>query len=171
MIIALLLALSTCGVERWAVKAGYDADVQAVRPAAVATTVEALRTLPVPVSLRDNRRAPQELVTWAVDATLVAFKAEADHDYHLVLQDASGRSLVAEIPDPGCLPATSRFKASVARTRATFDRWYVVRPRMRHVRARVRLTGVGFFDKIHGQTGVAPNGIELHPVLSFEVIQ
>lgn len=29
------------------------------------------------------------------------------------------------------------------------------------------ITGVGFFDEIHGQTGVAPNGIELHPVLSF----
>ena len=29
------------------------------------------------------------------------------------------------------------------------------------------LTGVGFFDVIHGQTGVAPNGIELHPILSF----
>ena len=27
------------------------------------------------------------------------------------------------------------------------------------------VTGVGFFDVIHGQTGVAPNGIELHPVL------
>jgi hypothetical protein len=29
------------------------------------------------------------------------------------------------------------------------------------------VTGVGFFDIIHGQTGVAPNGIELHPVLRF----
>jgi hypothetical protein len=27
---------------------------------------------------------------------------------------------------------------------------------------------VGFWDEIHGQTGVAPNGIELHPVLRFE---
>lgn len=31
----------------------------------------------------------------------------------------------------------------------------------------VIITGVGFWDIIHGQTGVAPNGIELHPVLSF----
>jgi hypothetical protein len=31
----------------------------------------------------------------------------------------------------------------------------------------VQITGVGFFDFIHGQTGVAPNGIELHPVLSI----
>jgi hypothetical protein len=30
----------------------------------------------------------------------------------------------------------------------------------------VRITGVGFFDYIHGQHGVAPNGVELHPVLN-----
>ena len=34
--------------------------------------------------------------------------------------------------------------------------------------ARVRLTGVGFFDRAHGATGAAPNVIELHPVLKVE---
>jgi hypothetical protein len=29
------------------------------------------------------------------------------------------------------------------------------------------ITGVAFFDVIHGQCGVAPNGIELHPVVKF----
>jgi len=29
------------------------------------------------------------------------------------------------------------------------------------------MTGVGFFDFVHGQTGVAPNGIELHPILDI----
>ena len=32
----------------------------------------------------------------------------------------------------------------------------------------IRVTGVGFFDYLHGQRGVAPNGIELHPVLDVE---
>jgi Bacterial pre-peptidase C-terminal domain len=31
----------------------------------------------------------------------------------------------------------------------------------------VRIRGVGMFDFLHGQTGVAPNGIELHPVLDI----
>jgi hypothetical protein len=35
---------------------------------------------------------------------------------------------------------------------------------------RVRLTGVGFFDRAHGATGAAPNVIELHPVLKVEWI-
>jgi hypothetical protein len=29
------------------------------------------------------------------------------------------------------------------------------------------VTGVAFFDFQHGQTGVAPNAIELHPILAF----
>jgi hypothetical protein len=33
--------------------------------------------------------------------------------------------------------------------------------------AEARITGVAFYDFLHGQTGVAPNGIELHPVLGF----
>jgi hypothetical protein len=31
----------------------------------------------------------------------------------------------------------------------------------------ISLVGVGFFDVPHGQTGVAPNAIELHPVLGL----
>lgn len=31
-----------------------------------------------------------------------------------------------------------------------------------------RITGVGFFDRAHGQTGVAPNVFELHPILRVE---
>ena len=32
---------------------------------------------------------------------------------------------------------------------------------------KARVVGVAFFDYQHGQTGVAPNAIELHPVLDF----
>jgi len=33
--------------------------------------------------------------------------------------------------------------------------------------AEATITGVGFFDRAHGQTGAAPNVIELHPVLDI----
>jgi hypothetical protein len=36
--------------------------------------------------------------------------------------------------------------------------------------ARAKVTGVAFFDFYHGQTGVAPNAIELHPVLAFRCL-
>ena len=36
--------------------------------------------------------------------------------------------------------------------------------------SRADVTGVAFFDYCHGQTGVAPNAIELHPVLAFRCL-
>jgi hypothetical protein len=36
--------------------------------------------------------------------------------------------------------------------------------------ARAQVTGVAFFDFKHGQTGVAPNAIELHPILAFRCL-
>jgi hypothetical protein len=47
------------------------------------------------------------------------------------------------------------------------------RLQMREARMKLRLcsharvVGVAFFDFKHGQTGVAPNAIELHPILGF----
>jgi hypothetical protein len=37
--------------------------------------------------------------------------------------------------------------------------------------ARASVTGVAFFDFHHGQTGVAPNAIELHPILAFRCLR
>ena len=34
---------------------------------------------------------------------------------------------------------------------------------------RAVVSGVAFFDFKHGQTGVAPNAIELHPILGFSL--
>jgi hypothetical protein len=31
----------------------------------------------------------------------------------------------------------------------------------------IEITGIGFFDFEHGQNGVAPNAIELHPVIAI----
>jgi hypothetical protein len=36
-----------------------------------------------------------------------------------------------------------------------------------HLTGKATIRSIGFFDFLHGQTGVAPNGIELHPVLKF----
>jgi len=37
--------------------------------------------------------------------------------------------------------------------------------------ARAQITGVAFFDFKHGQTGVAPTAIELHPILTFRCLR
>jgi hypothetical protein len=34
----------------------------------------------------------------------------------------------------------------------------------------IEVIGIGFFDRLHGQRGMAPSGIEIHPVLSMRVV-
>jgi len=144
-------AASACGVERWAVKTLQD------RPAllpARTTTVHFLVTRPAPVD--PTTRLPFERHVFTVLAAVVLIRPEADSDLHLVLQ-AGGDHMIAEAPSASCdSRATPVRRQQMAAARA----------RVR-LCARARVTGVAFFDFDHGQTGVAPNAIELHPLLGF----
>jgi hypothetical protein len=164
------VAQPQCGTERWSTKIGTDAAAASINfdGVPVMTTVEDLRSRPAPKDIRHfvGRSSGIEDRLFAIDATLVLFKSEADGDLHLVLEGASGETMIAEIPSPRCVPATSPFYAGVSSTRATFEARFHTKAEG-HIRVPVRVMGVGFFDFIHGQTGVAPNGIEIHPVLSI----
>ena len=114
-----------------------------------------------------NRISPYETTIWVLDATLVKYKLEDDSDYHLVLTDAHGNTIIAEIASPACASG-SRFAAGIANARAQFNASFS--PTVggfQSANVPVRISGVGMFDFLHGQTGVAPNGIELHPVIDF----
>jgi len=101
-------------------------------------------------------------------AKLLRVKQEADSDYHLVLSDTGGRTMIAEIPSPSCI-GSSPFLPSIRYVRSKFSAAYHPSESWRRLNVTVHVTGVGFFDFIHGQSGVAPNGIELHPAVSSAV--
>ncbi|HEX7964895.1 MAG TPA: PPC domain-containing protein [Gammaproteobacteria bacterium] len=159
-----------CGVERWSVKTGTDADKGLVDVnSSTAGTIAGLRALAKPATLpANNRIAPTETTQYALSATLTKYKLEDDSDYHLVIQDASGNTMIAEIPDPACVGSGSPFTSGVQVARAEFDNKYVATGSFKTVSVPVCIHGVGFFDFLHGQTGVAPNGIEIHPVLDIQ---
>jgi hypothetical protein len=61
----------------------------------------------------------------------------------------------------------------------TFLRWAVTAQRRNQmaqartaatVCSKAKITGVAFFDFFHNQTGVAPNEIELPPILAFHCV-
>jgi hypothetical protein len=165
-----LSSTGSCGVERWAVKTGTDADrAKITLQSTTQTTIAALTALSAPGSLpAANRVAPTEDTVYQVHATLTQYKLEADSDYHLVLTDGSGHTMISEIPDPACVGATSPLTSSVQKARGEFDAKYTVTTSFKTANVPVTITGVGFFDFLHGQTGVAPNGIELHSVLDVQ---
>lgn len=226
------------GVERWPVKTGTDADVALVGknviggkdlgPGIVSATVEELIAAPRPQDMSDplrtydayqsKRAAPVETTIWQVEVTITAMKLEADGDYHLVLQGASGETMIGEIPTPTkTFVGNSPWLDDIGQSRRAIDDKFVshlspsafvrvadklvpreavstpqpleeasaasflppldgqmgsVQPFKTQLSpTRARITGVGFFDKVHGQMGVSQsNGIELHPVLKIEWI-
>jgi hypothetical protein len=88
-----------------------------------------------------------------------------DRDYHLVLTDGTGRTMIAEAPDPACA-AGSILVGQIADVRGRIDARFRSLPATSSV--PVTVTGVGFFDRIHNAIGQAPNGIELHPIVEIE---
>ena len=166
------VSTGSCGVERWSIKTGSDSAVGQVNMTAQDTTIVNLRGIAVPAGFGSSSPS----VTYAgspeiqnfrlTNVTLQQSTLENDSDYHLVILDGAGNSKIAEIPYPGCLTGSS-WTTQVTNSRNAFDAKYAVTTSFQTANDTVTLTGVGFFDLLHGQTGVAPNGIELHSVLSI----
>jgi hypothetical protein len=174
LLAVLLLVVPTslfaqCGVERWSVKTGTDADVGLVNlNSSTNTTIAALRAPAAPNPIpANNRVSPWETTQWVLNATLTLYKLESDSDYHLVLQDAGGLTMIVEIPSPTCVGAGSPFLPGITNARNEFNARFTATTSFQTANIPVKVTGVGMFDFLHGQTGVAPNGIELHPVLDI----
>ncbi len=159
----------SCGVERWNVKTGTDSGASSVNTTPQSTTIASLDALPVPSGLGQNagRLQPSEFQTFKLtNVTLSQYKLESDSDYHLVLTDGAN-TMIVEIPDPLCVGSGSPFTTQIRAARAAFDARFNATTSFQTANIAVTVTGVGFFDLLHGQTGVAPNGFELHALLSI----
>ena len=172
---ALLAIVLACSTERADVKALLDpAAAQIHLDQATASTIAELVCLPAPSPWGNHlARQAAESTLYAVDAEVVAFKLEDDGDYHVVLRDpTTGQTMIAEFVDPACAEASPAIQ-QITQARAKFEALFRrPTPKVRRLRQPVRahIEGVAFLDKIHGQLGVAKNGVEIHPVLSIQVI-
>jgi hypothetical protein len=151
----------TCGVERWNVKIINDLDAALVVREAVASTINALISIPGEPAPPENGRTPLERRVFRVRGIILESRpVQADGDIHLVIGDPADRTrfLVAEIPDSACALG-SRYATQFAEAR----RKVATLPQG----TEVEVEGVAFWDDDHGQLGAAPNNIELHPLLSI----
>jgi hypothetical protein len=147
----------TCGTERWSVKTGSDADISRVNLTSVTTTIGTLVGYARPGSLPSNRLR---------NVTMTKYKAETDSDYHIVVS-SGGQTMIVEIPNPGCVSGSSPLYSRIQSAKAAFDAKYTATSSFKTSTDTVTVIGVGFWDFPHGQTGVAPNAIELHSVTFF----
>ena len=72
-----------------------------------------------------------------------------------------------EIPSPSCVDEGSPFFEAIKDAREKFDATFQPTGQFQDTNTPVKVVGVGFFDFHHGQRGVAPNAVELHPVLDI----
>jgi hypothetical protein len=161
-----------CGVERWSVKTLQDPAGKALNLSVIKkTTVSALRGKTVQRGPGGSRGSGVESTFYEVKARLVSAKLEEDDDIHLVIKGATtAGTMIVEFPTVAC---SSNAKPGVKTRMKNARNAFVAACGMPGSSSFTQLTGkatirgIGFFDFLHGQTGVAPNGIELHPVLRF----
>ncbi len=169
-----------CGTERWHVKTMSDPYASQVNRNVQIVTVDTLIHAAVPTGLSsssDNVRfAPWELQAVRVRGTIVGWKTETDNDYHIVISDMSNPSetMIIEPPSSACSGACASGYGSLYQSaRDAFVGCLGSAPSSFTAPSKtvvVDITGVPMFDLLHGQTGVAPNGIEIHPVLSVAFV-
>jgi hypothetical protein len=166
-LLGVLESHAACGVERWSVKTGTDPQASSVNLGSyISSTIYNFHQSTRPSSLPSNGRvSPRETTQYRLSATLTKYVREADSDYHLVIRDSSGRTMIVEIPAVNCVGSGSPFGPGISRARQQFDARFTATTSMKTTSTPITLKGVGFWDYIHGQTGVAPNGIEVHPAL------
>jgi putative cell wall-binding protein/cell wall-associated NlpC family hydrolase len=162
---------TTCSTTRLAVQTGADAGASSVVTTPVRTTAAALGTVPTPaLPLPATRVAPTETTVYEVSATMVGYQLGSGGDLRLYLRDPTGQPLVADIPDPTCVAASSPFAAAIAAVRTAFSASYSASSTVTTVNVPVLVSGVGYFDAT-GDPQAAPNGVALHPVLSLQLNQ
>lgn len=176
------------GKQRWPVKTINDNDRGQIGFSdddIVDTTVEDMWLLERPDDMpltravpkyQSNRAPGTETTVWRIRGRITAHKWEKDGDVHFILQDLdSGYTMVIETPQngkgsdgkffvgPKCPPEV---RERIAAARTECEEQLDPRPFFKNTNRRVTVTGVGFFDVLHGASGAAQtNSIELHPVL------
>jgi hypothetical protein len=167
------LALSACGSERWAQKTLTDPAAVAVHSDSFSdAAVINLRELTPPAKWSPSLpRLPGEKIVYRVRALLIGAKLEdGDEDIHIVIADRTDptKTMIVEIPSAHCVEKTPEpFRSEIIAARKAFLTKMRVKAAFTTLPKPlpIEVIGVGFFDKLHGQTGVAPNAGELHPVL------
>lgn len=155
-----------CGFERWPVKVLRDKDTNQVEWKPIETTIAKLTRLPKPdVQYQyDHRIASEERHVYKVRAKLLQVLTEQDSDLHLLLADSADDQsrMIAEVPAPECAVGTGH-EEEYRSARDAIGKLTLG--------SMIEVTGMGFFDYLHDQSGAAQNGIELHPVLRVRLLQ
>lgn len=188
-------SLQRCGVERWHTKTLDDVNEGLINWVPQLVTVTQLNNFPVPTGYNENgpggadngRFAPYEEQVYTVQAVLITRKHETgssgDDDYHVEIADPNNAAatMVTEAPHGECTDACgSGFGPDFDQVRTLLDTCFGAATgsfQAFPANVVVNMTGVAFFDGLHGQTGAlgnpttgAASNLELHPIVHIDFV-
>jgi hypothetical protein len=159
-----------CSGFRWPVKVATDTDAGSIHLSAVTTiSIAGLRRLSTPALNKATPRIqPVETTIYRVNNVLLKYvRSSPDGDYHLVVADANGLTMIVESPDPACAPS-STLASQMGKVRSKINSVAShVPPTPLNLNMVVSIEGVGFHDDFRALDGQAPSGIELHPLIAI----
>ncbi len=157
------------GEERWEQKVLVDNGADSISEFYEETTIEELHQINTKTEANKYKKGrPRMEIEKQIYKIRHCFITdvlrENDNDLHLVIEDGHGNTMIAEIPDADCPVAKeSDWSGNYEEVRKTMLKYA---NNYRHYLFTV--TGPLFVDKSHGQTGRAPNNIEIHPILELK---
>ena len=173
-LIVLLVVSYEATLYRWSVKTLTDPQgLKILNEEPIKTSIKKLNKLKRPeIDLIGETRTLAECQKVTANGTLVMIGLADDGDYHFIMINEKGDSLVCEIPDPEQWPVKMypEIKRHFTISRDFIDSkigepTFGVKP---CANIKVKVTGFIFFDKPKQRTGHSANGIEIHPVWMIE---
>jgi hypothetical protein len=164
-----------CGDKRWDVKTLSDVDTNNINFSnPVRSSVHIQTHLLRPPGILTSRTSSEDTV-YSITCYIIAYKKKLDDkDIHIIIRDIKTKeTMVAEISSADCssVKKTSRFQQI-----KSLDEWFeknigIPKENFTYLwKAKlVTITGVGIFDTVHGQKGMAKNGREIHPILTIKI--
>ena len=161
------------GEERWNVKTLTDVDAKKINFKADTVTIDYITK--IQPDRKISSKLPRfgiEFKTYVIVCGIREYRREEDGDYHLVLYDLKDttKTMIGEIPFTFCSSvAASKYAKKFEQSTDYFEE--KIRDRKNKTKKGVyKIYGVAFYDKKHNQLGLAPNGIEIHPILSIKKV-
>jgi hypothetical protein len=159
------------GTERWDCKTLTDTKAPQVNYTPKATSIDSLIHITTPTpGTSEPRITGLEFQVYTVNCTIKALRTETDNDYHLVLNDPnhSTETMIGEVPDPTCSVAASSAHVNQFIAARNWVSTHVGTTTNTNLNIKnVVVTGPAFLDPPHGQSGAAPNNLEIHPIINI----
>ncbi|HWY98634.1 MAG TPA: T9SS type A sorting domain-containing protein, partial [Bacteroidia bacterium] len=124
-------------------------------------------TTPTPTSSMPRYDQVEDSV-YTVVCNITEMRVEADSDWHLVITDGKS-TMIAECPCPSCNSVIASPYISQFTTCRNWIASHIGNKTNTSLSIKnVQITGQAFLDPPHGQSGAAPNNVELHSIFDIQ---